>query len=285
MESDIRSVGPRIRMMLPGLTEREKQIVTYLSDQGERIQDRTITEVAQLLEVSEALIVKLAKKLGFSGFRDLREQLHSYSQLPVTEMFQEVEPDDSPQIVLEKVFKTSIHALEETLSILNLDDFTRAIEIVLNAKQRDFYGLGGSATIAKDACHKFFRIGIRCRDYDDAHLMMMSASLLSEQDMVLAVSHSGQTKAILSPVRLAKRNGASVIALTNYATSALAAEADIVLASTAKGSPLISENAAARIAQLNIIDALFVCVAQRDYVHSEMNLGKTMSAVEQKRER
>jgi DNA-binding MurR/RpiR family transcriptional regulator len=285
MNRDVRSIGPRIRMMLPSLTGREQQIVDYLLEKGRSIQDLTITEVAHDTEVSEAMLVKLAKKLGYRGFRDLKNMLFRYSQLPVAKMFQELDPHDAPEIILQKVFNTSMHALQETLSILNLEHFKRAVEIILKARQRDFYGLGGSATIAKDASHKFLRIGIRCSAYADAHLMMMSAALLSVQDMVLAVSHSGQTTAVLDAVRLAKQNGATTIGLTNYSTSALATEADIVLCSTARGSPLMGENAAARIAQLNIIDALFVCVAQRDYFRSNINLEKTMSSVVQKREK
>jgi DNA-binding MurR/RpiR family transcriptional regulator len=63
----------------------------------------------------------------------------------------------------------------------------------------------------------------------------------------------------------------------------LAQAADVVLCSTAQGSPLMGENAAARIAQLNILDAVFVAVAQRDYKAAERNLERTMSAVASKR--
>ena len=284
MDDDVRSIGPRIRMMLPSLTPREQQVVQYLLNRGIEIRDTTIYTVAEDNGISEAAIVKLSKKLGYNGYRDLRDMLYRYSQLPVTEMFQELDPDDSPEVIIRKLFSTAIQALEETLAILNIDDFNHAVDVIVTARQRDFYGLGGSAAIAKDASHKFLRIGIRCSAVDDTHLMLMSASLLSKQDMVLAVSHSGQTTGILDAVRLGRRNGATVIALTNYATSTLAREADIVLCSTARGSPLMGENAAARIAQLNIIDALFVCVAQRQYVEAHQNLEKTMSSVKQKRE-
>lgn len=284
MNENIRSTGPRLRMMLPNLTTRERQVVEHLLNIGDGIRDLTISEVAQETRVSEAMIVKLAKKLGYTGFRDLKDRLYQYSLLPVTEMYQEIDPADSSAVIVNKLFKTSIQALEETLAILNMDDFDRAVDVILSARQRDFYGVGGSATIAKDASHKFLRIGLRSTAYDDSHLMIMSASLLTQRDAVLAVSHSGQTSAVLEAVRLARRNGAPIIALTNYSRSALAREADIVLCSTARGSPLMGENAAARIAQLNIIDALFVCVAQRDYIHAEENLEKTMASVQQKRE-
>lgn len=284
MNEDIRSIGPHLRMMLPNLTTRERRVVEYLLNAGDGIHDCTISDVAHDTSVSEAMIVKLSKKLGYTGFRDLKDMLYQYSLLPVAEMHQEIDPDDSSAVIVNKLFKTSIQALEETLAILNMDDFDRAVDAILRARQRDFYGVGGSAAIVKDASHKFLRIGLRSVAYDDSHLMIMSASLLTPHDVVLAVSHSGQTSAVLEAVRLARRNGAPAIALTNYSRSALAKEADIVLCSTARGSPLMGENAAARIAQLNIIDALFVCVAQRDYFHAEENLEKTMSSVHQKRE-
>jgi DNA-binding MurR/RpiR family transcriptional regulator len=56
-----------------------------------------------------------------------------------------------------------------------------------------------------------------------------------------------------------------------------------VLCSTALGSPLTSENAAARIAQLNIMDAIFMAIAQKSYNSAEENLSRTMSAVRTKR--
>ena len=107
--------------------------------------------------------------------------------------------------------------------------------------------------------------------------------LLGGDDVVVAFSHSGNTTAVIEAVQLARKNGARSIVLTNYDTSPLAQIADVVLCSTAQGSPLMGENAAARIAQLNIMDAVFVAVAQRNYRAAEQNLQRTMSAVNSKR--
>jgi DNA-binding MurR/RpiR family transcriptional regulator len=127
------------------------------------------------------------------------------------------------------------------------------------------------------------RIGIRANVQDDSHMMLMSAALLGPQDIAIGFSHSGNTTAVIEAIQLARKNGARTIAITNYNSSALAQVADIVLCSTAQGSPLMGENAAARIAQLNILDALFVAVAQRNYGVAEKNLQKTMAAVMSKR--
>ena len=115
------------------------------------------------------------------------------------------------------------------------------------------------------------------------HMMLMSASLLQTDDVAVGFSHSGNTTAVIDAIQLARKSGARTIAITNYNASPLAGVADVVLCSTAQGSPLMGENAAARIAQLNILDALFVAVAQRDYQSAERNLERTMTAVTSKR--
>ncbi len=281
---EIKSIVPHMRMMLPTLTDREQQIVRFLLQKENAIIETSIHEVANTIDVSEAMIVKLSKKLGFAGYRELRKMLFQYCQLPVAELYQELDSKDSPAVTIQKIFRNSIQALEETMAILNIDSFTSAVDILSRSTQHDFYGLGGSSTIAKDAEHKFLRIGIRCTAYSDSHLMLMSASLLTKNDMVLAISHSGQTKAVLEAARLAKKRGAKIIALTNYSTSVLAHEADIILCSTARDSVLMGENAAARIAQLNIIDALFFCIAQRNPLVTEENIENTMVSVIQMRE-
>lgn len=279
---DASSIGPRLRMMVSVLTPLEASLVGAVLSSGfdEHV---ALKDVATNCGMSEAMVVKTAKKLGFSGFRELRSKAAAYNRLPVTEMHQELSPTDTAREIVTKVFRTSIQALEETLAILDMKAFERAADLLAKAQQRDFYGFGGSAQIGRDAVHKFLRIGVRATAYDDPHMMLMSAALLGQDDVVLAISHSGQTKDIIEAVKAAQANEAPVIAITNYSGSPLANLADTVLCSTARGSPLTGENAAARVAQLNILDALFVAVAQRDYAHAELQLSRTMAVVAHKR--
>jgi DNA-binding MurR/RpiR family transcriptional regulator len=270
-------------MMMPYLTPLEARVVEMMVGRRDFGETTALKTIADDAGVSGAMIVKIAKKLGFSGFKDFRSGIVDYNRLPTADLHQELSPDDTSAEIAQKVFRTSIHALEETLSILDPEAFERAVDLVGKARQRDFYGIGGSAQIARDVAHKFLRIGVRCSVFDDAHMMLMSAALLGEGDVVIAFSHSGTTTAVIEPVELARKRGARTIALTNYATSPLADIADVVLCSTAQGSPLLGENAAARIAQLIIFDAVFAAVAQRDLASAERNLAATMGAVKAKR--
>ncbi len=279
---DPRTVGPRIRMMLREMTPSEARITEILL-RSAADDAMPLRRVADEAETSEAMVVKTAKRLGFAGYRDLRTALMAYKSQPNVDLHQEVEPEDTLETIVQKVFRTSIQALEETLAILDMDAFGHAAELLHGARQRDFYGLGGSAQIARDVSHKFLRIGIRTQVFDDTHMMAMSASLLRAGDVVVAFSHSGSTVAVLEAVQIARTNRASIIAVTNYESSPLAELSDVILCSTAQGSYLTSENAAARIAQLNIMDAIFIAVAQKGYQAAENSLSRTMAAVKTKR--
>ena len=280
---DTKAVGPRIRMMMPLLTPLEAKVVDTVFAMRDFSDETSLKQIADDAGVSEAMVVKITKKLGFSGYRDFRTAVSQYNRQPTAEMHQELSVEDTSQEIVQKVFRTSINALEETLSILDMVAFDKAADLIHSAKHRDFYGVGGSAQIARDVSHKVLRIGVRASVFDDVHMMLMSAALLTEGDIAIGFSHSGNTTAIIEALQLAKRNGAQTIAVTNYNSSALAQAADVVLCSTAQGSPLMGENAAARIAQLNILDAVFMAVAQRDYESAERNLDRTMSAVKSKR--
>lgn len=282
-DAEPRAVGPRIRMMMPQLTTLEARVVELALGRRDFTEATSLQSVAKAAEVSEAMVVKVAKKLGYDGYRDFRTSLAAYNRLPIVKLHKELTREDSTTTIMQKVFCTAIQALEETLAILDPADIERAADLLHRARTRDFYGLGGSAQIARDAAHKFLRIGVRARVQDDAHMMAMSASLLGPEDVVVAFSHSGETESVVDAVAIARSAGASVVIVTNHKNSSLGCMADVALCSTAQGSPLTGENAAARIAQLNIVDVVFVAVAQRGGATVERNLEKTMRSVQTKR--
>lgn len=277
------AAGAWIRTRLASLTPRERAAVRHILSMPSFGEGTSLEAVAEGAGVSQALVVKIAKKLDYAGFRDLRRGLAAYRRSDTAALHAEIEPDDLPAEVVAKVFRTSIQAIEETLAILDVDAFEAAVRAVAGARRLDLYGLGGSAQIARDAAHKFLRIGRRAAVHDDAHMMLMSASVMEPGDVVMAISHSGATTAVLEPARLARRRGATVVALTNSAISPLTEVAHVSLLSTAQGSALLGENAAARVAQLLLLDALFAAVAQGDGPAALDALDRTTQAVRGKR--
>ena len=149
---DLKAVGPRIRMMMPHLTPLEARVVETVFGL-QRTFDETIAlkQIAEEAGVSEAMVVKITKKLGFS-------RLSRFPHAPSTNTTgcrprrctRNCRRTTRRAEIVQKVFRTSIQALEETLAILDIDDFDRAADLLYGARQRDFYGVGGSAQIARD---------------------------------------------------------------------------------------------------------------------------------------
>ncbi len=280
---DPRTIGAHIRMKRPSLSALEQKVLDNIIARDEFSEETPIKSVAVENQVSEAMIVKIAKKLDFSGYREFRSNLVLYRQLEVSRMFQDLSADDDMDKLVQKVFRNSIQALEETMAILDIQSLNRSKDIISRAKRLLFIGVGGSAQIAFDFSHKLLRIGIGAHVINDSHMMMMAAALADSDTAVMAISHSGHTKDVIEALKLARSNGARTIAVTNYGGSPVCDYADAVLTSTSRGGTLLGENAASRIAQLNILDVLYVAIAQQDLKKSEENLSKTTVAVRNKR--
>ncbi|WP_239496786.1 transcriptional repressor AlsR [Aggregatibacter kilianii] len=273
------SLIPRIRMQREGLTDTEKRVVDWILDPSKFSENTALSEVAEALSLSEALIVKVAKLLGFTGFRDLRRQVAACLAHLDPEPI-ELSRQDTTQDLIDKVFNVSLQTIVEGKSILRSDVIEAAAKCFFNAKNRDLYAAGGSNSICDDIAHKFLRVGIRCNGYKDVHLMMMSASLLSADDVVLVVSHSGKTTDLLRVVKQARENGAKIICITHSDVSPIASLADFVICSPAPDTPLLGKNASARILQLVLVDVFFTAVIQQNRQMAKNNLEKTVQATE-----
>jgi len=280
---DPRTIGAHIRMKRPLLSSLELKVLDKIIARDEFSEETSIKEIALENQVSEAMIVKIAKKLDFSGYREFRSNLVLYRQLEVSRMFQDLSADDDMENLVTKVFRNSIQALEETMAILDIQAMKKSVDLLATGKKILLFGLGGSAQIAFDFSHKLLRIGIGSHVLNDSHMMLMSAALCDVDSVVIGISHSGHTSDVVDALKLARSNGARTIAITNYAGSPICSYADIVLNSTSRGGTLLGENAASRIAQLNILDVLYVAIAQKDHKKSEENLSRTIAAIGNKR--
>ncbi|WP_282808241.1 SIS domain-containing protein [Hafnia alvei] len=277
--SSMLAIGARIKMSLSQLNATERRIAEWLITKGNIDEKTSLRQVSLALGVSDPLLVKVAKKVGYSGFRELRSALNSYFALLPYEKEEEVSEHDDINTVLDKVFSNSIQALKEARSVADAGVIEKAAEVVFHAKRVIIFGVGGSASVGKDFEHKLLRIGIISQAYDDAHLMLMAASQLNENDVVITISQSGDTKEILSATHAARRCGAKIVCITNDDSSPLSQGSDLSIFSPTLGGPLLGQNAVARIIQLNLIDSLFIGILLQDYQGNLAKLKKGQDIV------
>lgn len=254
----------RIRSSMSGLYAAEQRVAEAILADPEAVLTSSVTELANRAGASEATVVRFCRSSGYKGYQDFKISLARDLVSPIASLHEELEEGDEPQAVAAKVFRSHIQALEETLAALDAEVFTRAVELLVRARRIFFIGVGTSAPNVLDAQNKFFRLGLSCTAQTDSHLQVMEAALLGPADVVVAVSHSGQTRDPIETVRVAKATGASAIAITNAALSPLAKLCDLVLVTASRETRFRMEALASRIAQTTIINALFMACALAD---------------------
>ncbi|MBP7095032.1 MAG: MurR/RpiR family transcriptional regulator [Spirochaetia bacterium] len=262
-----RSCLYEIHARLESFTGKERQVADHVLANPAAAVDPSIEELAERIGVSESTLFRFVRKLGYDGYQQFRIALATETVEPRRMVYEAALPEGSAdagaQDGADLVFRTNIEALERTLRHLDRQALERAVRIVAEKRSVLLFGLGGSAVVALDAFHKLLRSGLQCRFAEDYHLQLMLASQAREGDVALLVSHTGANKDALALAEELRREGADLIVLTSYPRSPLARMADVLLLSSAPVSTVASEAFSARIAQLSIIDALYVGVMER----------------------
>ncbi|MCF6411093.1 MurR/RpiR family transcriptional regulator [Pseudalkalibacillus salsuginis] len=274
---------PRIRSFYNRFSEKEKMIADHILNNPEHIIHSTISQVADDLQVAEATVFRFCKRLGFKGYQAMKIALASEIVNPVKDIHETINETDNEKEVAQKVFRSNIRTLEETTHILEQEPYQRAVELIIRARKVEFYGNGGSGIVAEDAHHKFLRSGIQSAAYSDSHFQLMAASQLTEQDVIVFISHSGTNKDSLDVLDVAKQNKVKTIGITTLAKSPLGQKVDVPLFTTSEETDYRSEALASRIAQLSIIDALYVNVMMKTKDKSQESLNKMRKAISVKR--
>jgi RpiR family transcriptional regulator, carbohydrate utilization regulator len=257
------------------LRDSEKKIIEFIEQNQEEIIHLSITEVAERSETSESSVVRLCKRLGYKGFQDLKINLAKEVIAPEKQILEVIEKGDDLVMIKKKVFQSNIQALYDTIEVCNDDEIRKAVEAISNARLIEFYGTGGSGTVALDAHHKLLKLGIKSFAYNDPVLQAMSASVLTNEDVVIGISHTGSNTDVLAALKLAKEAGATLICITNSSKSPITNISDIVLQSASKESLFRTDAFSSRIAQLTIIDLLVAAVANQQYELCYSNIQKT----------
>ena len=280
----------RIRALMPSLPPAEQRVARKVIEDPAGVAVTTITGLARACETSETTVIRFCRALGFSGYPELRLTLATEAGRAEgvgreRAVSGDINPGDTVQEVVEKVAFADARAVEETAAQLDTAVLSRVIAAVVEARRVDIYGVGASAFVALDFQQKLHRIGKVAFAWSDTHVALTSAALLGEGDVAMGISHTGVTRDTVDALAEARKHGATTVALTNFPRSPIAGVADLVLTTAARETTFRSGATASRLAQLTVIDCVFVGVAQRTYDETQAALSVTLDAVRSRRTR
>lgn len=257
------SCALKIQAMYPTLKSAERRAVDFLLANPDRIAKLNIVDFASQAECSEATAVRMAKRLGYEGYIELRRSFGLHQSAEPEGVYPEIEAKDPLPKMLEKVFNASIASLADTMRILDIDEFTHAVEALVESKQILFCGIGDGAIVAREGYLRWLKVGHLCYESVDADEQLFFASRLAPGDVMLAFSHSGKSRTVNNAAKLAKRRGATVVAVTNFPVSPLVKTSDIILQTAVFATFANFEVIAKRLSQLCIVESLFIGFMQR----------------------
>jgi DNA-binding MurR/RpiR family transcriptional regulator len=202
---------------------------------------------------------------------------------PIEDIHETIQENDTEAEVMSKVFQSNKNALTYTQEVLDESTVRQAVQYLLEASELHFYGSGGSGVTAQDGQHKFMRTGLPSHAYTDAHWQVMAASQLKPNDVAIVISHSGANEDVLEAMDVAKEQGARIIAITSYAKTPISQKADLTLQTISRETEYRSEALASRLAELSLLDGLYVnyCIKKKD--QAQEAVAKIRKAVARKK--
>lgn len=251
-----------IENQIKNYTRAEEAVAKYVLKHPEKVLNMTTKQLASASQSSEAAIIRFCKRIGINSFKGLKIEIAKEIGITSNHLQEDfnspLEFDDDYETVISKVITKSIQALNNTKSLLSVHEIGEAIKTLMKAKKILIYGAGGSSIVAHDFTQKLLRVNFHAFQALDIHVQMMMVANMTEEDILFTVSTSGKTKEILKLLSLAKEKGAKTILLTQYGKSPASKLADIKLCISDEEQNIRIGTMTARIAQLAVIDALFI---------------------------
>lgn len=251
----------RITESQSSLRKSEAKVASYVLENLDEVIEMRVVDLASKSSVSEPTVIRFCRGIGFDGFQSFKLQLAQ--QLGLGSVFTQFAVEDSDTVadLLNKVFDTTVGSLITVRDEINSAVLEQAIDTISDARRVEFYGFGASGSVAADAQHKFFRLQLSSAAYTDPHIQRMSAISLGSEDVVVAISQSGETQALLESVELAREAGANVIGLAPQNTS-LSRLCNLAIYVNMEEDLESFTPVSSRIAHLVVIDVLATGVAR-----------------------
>lgn len=249
-----------LRSSPDSLSAAHARIASFVLDRPEEAVKLSIADLARETRVSEPTVIRFCRRFGCDGYKSfrlniLRELAEEGRLLPDDTIL----AGDSVEDGAAKSFAATIRSLDEVRRTLPFESIRHAAVAILKARWVHIYGFGASATVAADAQHKLFRLAAMTVAYSDAHMQAMAAATLGPEDVLIAISASGETRELIETAKLAQENGVTIVALAKP-RSPLGDLSSILLPLDLKESREIYTPMTVRMAQLAVIDALVVGV-------------------------
>ncbi|REC32448.1 sugar isomerase [Enterococcus pseudoavium] len=259
------------KMKQTDFSNAEATLVEYILDQGTAIESLTIKEIAAANFVHPSTLIRVAKKLGYQGWLELRTEFLA-EQTYLQTYFEDVDANlpfqstDGLMTIANKIATLERTTIDDTLSLLNHDDLQKSKQLLLNAQQIKIFGSNANLLISQDFALKMRRIQKNVVTSQTLGEDAYEAFNSQPDTCAILISYTGENNFILQLAKILQKQKTPIIALTSIGDNTLASMSQAVLRITTR------ERLYSKIANFTInssicylLDVLYASIFTEDY--------------------
>ncbi|MCA4132568.1 MurR/RpiR family transcriptional regulator [Arthrobacter sp. M4] len=248
----------RIRALTPSMSPAQAAIANVvLSSPGDVVR-MTVGDLATVSQSSVGSVVRFCQDLGLKGFHEFKLQLAS--EAPTDAGERDLVQDGKPGSIIASVFQSTSRSIAAAESSIDPEEFERAVHALNSARRIVLVATGPSAPLAMDTALRFRSVGLPIEHPTDPISQHIAASMLTDADVCLAISHTGRTRETVAVAEAARDAGATVVAVTSFYRSPLVAASSVALVAGSGETRFQIEAMTSRFIHLAVLDALYSAV-------------------------
>ena len=246
------------------LSKGQKRIADYVLKNSSSVMLSSLSVLAKECDTSEATIMRFLRKIGYDSYQVFRVKLAQIQKEKNDNLLnQEIKVIDSSDTIIQKVIADTTDAIKKIHTLNESNEYDKAISQILNAKKIFIIGAGSSGYIAGDLFHKLLRLGLDVVTFIDPHIQAISCAHMKSDDLLISISHSGETLSILDCLNSAQEQGSKTISITSFPNSTLSMKSDITLLSCSNETKFRPDAQKSRILQIIITDIITVLLTAK----------------------
>lgn len=278
------SVLDCITVLYDQLFDAEKKIAKFILNNPKKVVDMTVSELAEISDVSIASVSRFCRKVGLKGFAQLKISLAQ--ELVDThksgEISNDISVDNIPQS-LQNILANKITELKQTVNLIDTDEFREILEGIRDASRVQVIAVGNTIPVAIDAAFKFNELGIPTTAGTIWETQLSYSFTLGKGDVLIAISNSGESDKVLEAVKIANNNKAMTIGITNSPHSAIGEEVQYHITTATREKLFLDEFCFSRVSASTVIEIIFLFLTEMiENSHKSMIKCEEMFAVDKR---
>ena len=259
-----KSVINQICASMDTFFETEKKIGNFIIHHPKEIVDMTVGELAKECQVSEASVSRFCKKIDMKGFHHLKISIakEMVSQSEDDELSNHISVDDLEQS-LKNILANKVAELTQTVSMMNSENLQDILKRINNAQNVLFAAVGNTVPVAMDGAYKLNQIGISAVSTPVWETQLAYSYNLSPDDVVIAISNSGESTGVINILEAAKQKKATTISITNSEKSTIAKISDYHITTATREKLFLDEYRFSRVSATMVIEVLYLFLTSK----------------------